>query len=54
MAKKNDVITAKCGICGLDSFYDAETLKASTHIINGCSIVICCPCEDSLRELFEK
>ena len=45
---ENEVITASCDICGSDSNFDEESLKASTHQINGCDVLICCPCEDDL------
>lgn len=41
-------INAECSICGNVSAYDKETLKGSTWIINGCKVVLCCPCEDDL------
>jgi uncharacterized protein YlaI len=39
---------ASCSICGNESGYDKESLKGSTIKINGCKIIMCCPCEDEL------
>jgi len=50
--KKSKILFANCGICDGESAYDKETLKASTHNINGTKIVICCPCEDDLFRKF--
>lgn len=47
-----ETIYASCGICGNESGFDEESLKASTYNINGTEIVLCCPCEDDLRRLF--
>ena len=43
-------INISCDICGNKSEYDEESLKGSTWNINGCEIVLCCPCEDDLRK----
>ena len=46
-------IYANCYICGNESSYDKESLKGSTHKINGVSgIVLCIPCEDSIFNQF--
>lgn len=37
-----------CTCCGNASSYDKQSLKASTYNINGCDVVLCCPCEDDL------
>ena len=42
------MLNANCSICGNNSSYDKESLKGSTWLINGCVIVLCCPCEDDL------
>ncbi len=46
--KSEQRLSAHCTTCGNESGYDEETLKASTHVINGVEIVLCCFCEDDL------
>jgi len=48
---KDDIINGQCAICGNVSSYDKESLKGSTHNINGIDIVLCCPCEDDLLKI---
>jgi len=43
------IINHPCHICGNVSGYDKESLKASTRVINGIEIVLCCNCEDDLK-----
>lgn len=51
---KEKLLTAECCICENSSSYDKQSLKGSTHIINGIKIVLCCPCEDDLFSVFVK
>jgi uncharacterized protein YlaI len=44
------MLNVNCSICGNKSGYDEESLKGSTRIINGISILLCCPCEDDLKK----
>jgi hypothetical protein len=41
-------------MCQSDSGYDKESLKASTHNINGIKHILCCPCEDDLKKKLNK
>jgi hypothetical protein len=43
-------IEEECALCGNVSGYDKQSLKANTHNINGCNVVLCCPCEDDLLQ----
>jgi len=51
MKPKNETISERCSLCGNVSSFDAKSLKASTVIVNGCKVVMCCGCED---EIFHK
>lgn len=42
---------AICKICDSDSFYDPETLAASTYVVNGLRTVLCSNCYDDLWTL---
>lgn len=44
----NNLVWANCSLCRNESSFDKESLKASTHIINGVKVVLCVPCEDDL------
>jgi hypothetical protein len=44
----DETLYESCSICGNVSGYDKKSLKGSTWIINGTTIVLCCPCEDEL------
>ena len=43
-----EILYAQCNVCGNTSGYDKQGLKGSTWKINGCEIILCCPCEDEL------
>lgn len=44
-----NIIKGTC-VCGNTSSFDEESLKGSTISVNGTDIVLCCNCEDELRE----
>lgn len=50
----SEPIFAQCHICGNQSGYDEQALKGSTHKINGCVVILCCPCEDDMFLKFLK